>query len=416
MMATLLILQFRWISRIGPTRSPDVTPPAFFKTISQFNPPQFRCNFQDEQRRLEHMRTAFAPSIQQALSMVPYTYGFISQTTYPLTQFMIMAFKAQKALEFQVHDALYKNIEILTFFHPPHKDFYDVFKKDMFVKNNKTAFVHIVYFLLRVLNPNLIKSKIASWPVLDIQDERQFRSEVVKYLNELNDLYENANLPNVMPSQLVSPGGFRFARLKFYKNLSNLGEDADNIIKQLNEVQCAISSLKTKMHALEVNSVESGEVSSGYKDRIELLKVNLSKITLRCEKLTKIKEKLADISESNLTLQNTTSNEELNLISLFEKFNLEMENHCLEMESFTEPELTHYIEKFTKCNDELAWLKDNMDTVHKKWLKLSTDVQNSSNGSKKKKAILQDRDLFPLPLSTGDSTILAVPLEASESI
>lgn len=384
-----------------------------------------------------------------------------------------MALKAQKALELQVNEMIHKNISILTYFHPPHKDFHEIFRKDMFIKNNKSAFIHVVYYLLHTLNPNVIKTKIRSWPVLDVNYERQFRNEVFKYLNELNDIYKNAKLPSVMASQLVSPGGFRFAkyilklsilvlqevqmnnsrlgnkilmrpnlsrhgvtaekqilhidkltshinhetqlkRLEFHKKYLELKDEADKILKELEEVQTAIKEMQDKIDGFNVNVIKN---SQQYEERIEFINADLLKVTLHCDVLHQIKEKLDYIRKSNLTLENTSiSCEELDLISLFEKFHLEMESYCLEMESLTEPELDHYIEKFVKCNKEFVLLKNNLDNIRKKWINLSANIQKTYNAFKHTKPIIQNKDIFALQLSSSDSTILAVPLDVSESI
>ncbi|KAJ8969221.1 hypothetical protein NQ314_001862 [Rhamnusium bicolor] len=90
----------------------------------------------------------------------------------------------------------------------------------MFVKNNKAAFFEVVYYLLNILNPVLTKQKLTTWPPFEIKREIKFRGEVLKYINELNAFYDNADIPHIMSSHLISPGGFKFT--KFMLKLSQL--------------------------------------------------------------------------------------------------------------------------------------------------------------------------------------------------
>lgn len=132
-----------------------------------------------------------------------------------------MALKARREREAKLHDELYENIYLITLVYPPaENEFHKVFKSDMFVKNNKSAFQHVVYYLLSVLDRNTLKQRVPSWPPLDPRMESQFRHEIMRYINDLNALYEDANIPTVMISHLVSPGGYKFAR--FVLKLSHL--------------------------------------------------------------------------------------------------------------------------------------------------------------------------------------------------
>lgn len=128
--------------------------------------------------------------------------------------------KLHRETENRVHEQLFGNLFLLSQFYPTSKDFNAVFKKDMFVKNNKAAFFEVVYYLLNILNPELTKEKLTAWPPYDIKRENKFRMEVLKYINELNVIYENANIPHIMASHLISPGGMKFT--KFMLKLSQL--------------------------------------------------------------------------------------------------------------------------------------------------------------------------------------------------
>ncbi|KAG5879159.1 hypothetical protein JTB14_029961 [Gonioctena quinquepunctata] len=133
---------------------------------------------------------------------------------------MAISLRQYKENESRVHEKLYENICSLMHFYQPSDDCRRVFKKDMFVKNNKTAFYELVYYLLDILNPELTKQKLTAWPPYEIRRESKFRSELLQYINELNSIYENADIPHIMPSHLISPGGYKFG--KFMLKLSQL--------------------------------------------------------------------------------------------------------------------------------------------------------------------------------------------------
>ncbi|CAG9768003.1 unnamed protein product [Ceutorhynchus assimilis] len=125
-----------------------------------------------------------------------------------------------KDIEKRVHSALHENLTLLSAFYPPTKEFKLVFKKDMFTRNNRAGFFEVIYYLLNTLNPELTAEKLLSWPIRELKSEPKFRAEVVAYVNVLNSLYENANIPTCQPSSLISPGGYRFA--KFMLKISQL--------------------------------------------------------------------------------------------------------------------------------------------------------------------------------------------------
>ncbi|XP_057672467.1 uncharacterized protein LOC130903999 [Diorhabda carinulata] len=125
-----------------------------------------------------------------------------------------------KEVENKIHEEMFNNIYLLKCTYKTSTDFEKVFKKDMFVKNNKAAFYEVVYYLLDILNSDLTKKKLPSWPPLEIKRDNKFRSELLKYINELNTIYNYANIPPLMSSHLISPGGFKIA--KFLLILSRL--------------------------------------------------------------------------------------------------------------------------------------------------------------------------------------------------
>lgn len=122
---------------------------------------------------------------------------------------MSISTKNFKEKENELHEALFNNILVLSMKYDTTKEFDAHFRRDMFTKNNKAAFQHITHFLLNVLDSEVFKQKIC-WPILDNKMEIQFRNEVIKYINEFPNLYEDCNVPLLMTSHLISPGGYRF--------------------------------------------------------------------------------------------------------------------------------------------------------------------------------------------------------------
>lgn len=118
-----------------------------------------------------------------------------------------------KELEIKANQELYNNIHPLTILYPPSKEFNNVFKKDMFLKNNKSAFHQVVYYLLQVLDAEKLKVKVPTWPVYEAKFESQFRNEVMKYINDLNSIYVAANIPHITSSHFIAPGGLKFIKV-----------------------------------------------------------------------------------------------------------------------------------------------------------------------------------------------------------
>ena len=63
----------------------------------------------------------------------------------------------------------------------------------------------------------LLKQKVPTWPLYDVRSENEFRNEVMKYVNELNTIHEDANIPNIATSHLITPGGFKFIKFIAYR-------------------------------------------------------------------------------------------------------------------------------------------------------------------------------------------------------
>ncbi|XP_017770752.1 PREDICTED: uncharacterized protein LOC108558368 [Nicrophorus vespilloides] len=219
--------------------------------------------------------------------------------------------KTIKDKENKIHEELYNNIYLLTLMYQTSKEFDHVFKKDMFTKNNKAGFHQVIYYLLHILNPNVMKQKLPSWPPLDIRSENQFRNEVMKYSNELNSIYENANIPTVLTSHLISPGGYKFVKfmlkisqLVLYEHLKEAKQDVmltmikptkSKIMNKRNISHLGI--IHTKIHE-ECDQIKSefNLVFASYKEKAESMKNQLQGFN---KSLPALRNEVRDLKESN---------------------------------------------------------------------------------------------------------------------
>ncbi|CAG9856587.1 unnamed protein product [Phyllotreta striolata] len=103
------------------------------------------------------------------------------------------------------HEILYNQIRLLTQFYPPTPAFNLVFKKDFSKSNKANEIYEVVYYLLNILDPVMTKKKLPSWPLISRDDEINFKKELLEYINSLNDLYEYANIPNIMLTHVILP-------------------------------------------------------------------------------------------------------------------------------------------------------------------------------------------------------------------
>ncbi|XP_038076890.1 uncharacterized protein LOC119744812 isoform X2 [Patiria miniata] len=88
------------------------------------------------------------------------------------------------------------------------------FNRDMFALPNKKAFEVIMHFLFERLNPAKAHDKFRDcWPICDKKHEQAFRKTVSNQLSEIAAEDPSANLPRIVPSLFMSPGGDRFYSL-----------------------------------------------------------------------------------------------------------------------------------------------------------------------------------------------------------
>lgn len=181
----------------------------------------------------------------------------------------ILSIMNHKEIENELHEQLYNNILVLAVKYPITKEFNEVFKKDMFHKNNKAAFQHIIHFLLSILDPVRFKQRI-SWPIYDNQMEIQFRNDVMKYVNEFPTIYEDSNIPLLTASHLISPGGYRF--VNFIHSLSqfvlyeHLSREEDNVLFPLKP---AYDSAHTTQGLNRLNSLTDDNINRAIRKQLK---------------------------------------------------------------------------------------------------------------------------------------------------
>lgn len=144
-----------------------------------------------------------------------------------------------KDTEARIHEALFSNIQLLTYKFKPSDVFQKVFRPDMFKKSNVAAFQQVSYYLLNALNPELTRKMITAWPIFEKVQEASFRKEVIILIDEINNLYFHADLPKLMHSHYVIPGGLKIATLIF--SLSQLV-----LYEELKRSGCEMSLMPSK--------------------------------------------------------------------------------------------------------------------------------------------------------------------------
>lgn len=244
-----------------------------------------------------------------------------------------------KEVENKIHEEMFNNIYLLKCTYKTSQEFDKVFKKDMFVKNNKTAFYEVVYYLLDILNPDLTKKKLTSWPPFEIKRDNKFRGELLKYINELNSIYKYANIPPIMSSHLISPGGFKI--IKFLLKLSQLV-----IFEHLKKTNAGLL-LYCPIPNKDPNITE-GTLN------------NINKLTLEVE--TRTKEKVEKFQEYQ--------NDQKNVAKMLVDKRAELDKHI----SIAKKELTTAEEDFYKkytLYPSMSSLKESFKTIKQQWNNIS---------------------------------------------
>lgn len=373
-----------------------------------------------------------------------------------------MALKARRECEAKVHEQVYSNIYLLTFAYPTSENLEKILSKDMFVKNNKTAFQQVTYFLLTVLNPEVVKQKLPSWPPLEPRIETQFRNEVMKYVNELNTIYEDANIPVLMTSHLISPGGFKFA--KFMLKLSQLvvlvhlrrdpsikqdvlypirpNKNAEVTVNCIKRVKCKKNKIneetndsklgyekfkcdsQSKALAIMQEKLYLGKVLIGTKKQdlpngnlMNLFDVPIQSIESKLKQSERVLQKGLKIREliSRLFRQDVVLNynelslqkcdENLNLLKFFENLNVALNTMYLKKPSFSTRFLKSKLETHLAYNQNLQLINKKCDDIVEGFTNVTCLLENNFTKIDASSKTVIDK--------FNDNEILAVPLENS---
>ncbi|XP_017083237.1 augmin complex subunit dgt6 [Drosophila eugracilis] len=113
-----------------------------------------------------------------------------------------------KAEEKEQSEKLHRKLLGLALVHPLPDELRKLLAWDMFLKPNQVAFVHIMHYLFRLLDPAEFKRRFF-WPITDKKSEANFRSSTVEYLKHLNEKHQ-LHWTNIKSYLVVMPGGMRF--------------------------------------------------------------------------------------------------------------------------------------------------------------------------------------------------------------
>ncbi|XP_044761856.1 augmin complex subunit dgt6 [Coccinella septempunctata] len=327
-----------------------------------------------------------------------------------------------------LQDKLYMNIALLNMIHEPSADFRTVFKRDMFAKSNKSAFFHVVHYLLTVLNPEMAKEKLVTWPTCNvINRENKFRKEVLNYLNELNKLYEEADLPTMMSSHLLAPGGYRFIHFMYKLSQLVLFEDLkrdypfellcrpkqssneeinekayQNIMTYTNEINTETNNAINKFNRMF--EIFKKEAEKTVKEKHEVYqqlkeidtKIEIEERKLGENKLTKeeISKKLQDLqnkfetvekinniySQCNLLVshlkENSNEGETLDLAEALKVTNINLRRQLSELPDYEITELESYLQILEKRKEELGQVEKHLRTKHEAFVEAMSKSEN----------------------------------------
>ncbi|XP_054756195.2 mucin-2-like [Lytechinus pictus] len=108
-------------------------------------------------------------------------------------------------------DAIFTNLLLLGFDRSDMEGKFNVpFTKDMFAVPNKKCFEVVMHFLFEKLNLPMAQDRFRyCWPITDKKQEQAFRKVVNSWLTEIKE-EEDCNLPRIVPSLFLSPGGDKF--------------------------------------------------------------------------------------------------------------------------------------------------------------------------------------------------------------
>lgn len=94
---------------------------------------------------------------------------------------------------------------------PPTEELKSVMNKEIFLKSNPKAFIHVMHFTLTFLDEKEFAKRFY-WPIHDKKTENNFRTSMVEYLNVLNVKF-GLGFEIIKMHIVVMPGGTKFMRI-----------------------------------------------------------------------------------------------------------------------------------------------------------------------------------------------------------
>ncbi|XP_037732456.1 augmin complex subunit dgt6 isoform X2 [Drosophila subpulchrella] len=186
-----------------------------------------------------------------------------------------------KAEEKEQSEKLHRKLQGLALVHPLPDELRKLVAWDMFLKPNQVAFVHVMHYLFRLLDPAEFKRRFF-WPITDKKSEANFRSSTVEYLKHLKEKHQ-LHWANIKSYLVVMPGGMRFINFL----LEFVGFVIQELIKQREKslgLEAGSPFVCAKVMARQ-NAVMK-EFASGYVDNLEENTALLRHKTQKIRRLT----------------------------------------------------------------------------------------------------------------------------------
>ncbi|CAC5426353.1 HAUS6 [Mytilus coruscus] len=104
------------------------------------------------------------------------------------------------------------------------------FNKNMFDLPNKRGSEVVLHFLFEKLNPVMCREEFRHcWPIIDKQQEAQFRRTCNNWLNNISKNEPDSHLPRITGSLFLSPGGEKFIQLLLHFSRYVLQQDIERM-------------------------------------------------------------------------------------------------------------------------------------------------------------------------------------------
>lgn len=82
----------------------------------------------------------------------------------------------------------------------------------MFDKPNPSGFIHMSHYLLSIYDSKRFK-KAVKWPIVDKNDEKQYRLQVKEFLDIIAVENPDTRFPPILMFHTIRPGGRKFLNI-----------------------------------------------------------------------------------------------------------------------------------------------------------------------------------------------------------